>query len=271
MDNIVIFLGGGLTALTALLIKSILSKNKNENMVGGNYRNEIDLSRLSPKIYLKEKQFGKKINATIEKNIFQPVFENPLNAKKESPTDGVHITVPGLMPASNDIWEDKSNTVYYMPNDQKPHFHGDAPHHMAMFDINEVFHMNENRYFKTVNKQIKNYRNEPGIIDFNNGKSNTPVEVWIHWRIPYDKKEYPKLIVKKNSIIWWDFTNHHNLVIVDSEENYKNNKFKKSKEISTGKELNTLVTFMNKTGTFYFACTRYGHAKNGHKIKIHVI
>ena len=176
------------------------------------------------------------------------------------------------MPASNDKWEDNSDTIYYMPNDQKPHFHGDAPHHMNMFDIDKVYEMKARKYVKTANKKIAKYRNYEDIIKFNNGLPNTAVEVWIHWRIPYNKKEYPLLRVKKNSIIWWDFTKHHNLVIVNDENSYVNNNFKNSLIISEEpKKVNILVTFMNEIGTFYFACTKPEHAKFGHKITIEVI
>tara|TARA_B100001121_G_scaffold309453_1_gene336356 strand:+ start:20813 stop:21976 length:1164 start_codon:yes stop_codon:yes gene_type:complete len=233
---------------------------------------DIDLSNLKPDTKLRENDEGKSINSKIEKGIFTPVFKNPLNAKKLSPTRGVHISVPGLMPASNDTWKDDTNTVYYMPNDKKPHLHGDAPHHEAMFEIDEVFEMSQNKYFPTNNKQIVEYRNNKGIVDFNNGEANTPVEVWIHWRIPYNEKEYPMLIVRKNSIVWWDFTKHHNLFLLKNKIDYENNKFKNSIKISKDEnESQTLVTFMDKVGTFYFVCTVDGHAKMGHKIVIKVI
>lgn len=266
MEDLAVFLAAG---SIGLFLKNILNSKKNNIMCGGG-GNIIDLTELKPS-GKSEPLEGKTIYAKIEKGEFSPVFENPLKAKRLSPTSGVHISVPGLMPASNDTWEDGSNKIYYMPNDKKPHLHGDAPHHQAMFEIDEVYQMNEDKYFPTENKQIARYRNTQEIKDFNAGKNNTAVEVWIHWRIPYDKKEYPELIVRKNSIIWWDFTNHHNLFIVDNVDNYNNNNFGNSKEISRNKELNTLVTFMNKKGTFYFACTKPNHAKWGHKIKITVI
>ena len=159
-----------------------------------------------------------------------------------------------------------------MPNDKKPHLHGDAPHHEAMFEIDEVFKISENKYFPTKNKQIAEYRSNKGIVNFNNGKANTPVEVWIHWRIPYNEKEYPMLIVKKNSIVWWDFTKHHNLFLLKNKIDYENNDFKNSIKISKDKDISqTLVTFMDKVGIFYFVCTYGDHAERGHKIVIKVI
>ena len=51
------------------------------------------------------------------------MFENPLNAKKMSPTNSVHLVVPGLLPASNKSWINyNQNKMFYMPNDLKPHF-----------------------------------------------------------------------------------------------------------------------------------------------------
>ena len=235
---------------------------------------DIDLSNLTPDTTLQELEKDLTIYANKEKKKFTPVFKNPLNAKKISPTNGVHLSVPGLMPSSDSTWEDGTNTVYYMPNDKKPHLHGDAPHHEAMFEIDEVFKMSNRKYFPTKNKQIVEYRMKNGIINFNNGKSNTPVEVWIHWRIPYNKKEYPTLIVRKDSILWWDFTKHHNLFLLKKKIDYENNNFSNSIKVSKNKansESETLVTFMDKIGIFYFVCTVEGHAKMGHKIIIKVI
>ena len=56
-----------------------------------------------------------------------------------------------------------------MPNDKKPHLHGDAPHHQAKFDIDKVWLMSKNKYVKTSSKQIPEYRNKPGIVSFNKG------------------------------------------------------------------------------------------------------
>ena len=110
------------------------------------------------------------------------------------------------------------------------------------------------------------------MINFNNGNKNTPIETWINWRIPSDSKEYPNLKVRLNSIIWWDFSSSHNLAIVDKKNNYYNNKFTNSKIISKkANDRQTLVTIMDKVGTFYFACTVKGHAQVGHKILIQVI
>jgi hypothetical protein len=104
---------------------------------------------------------------------------------------------------------------------------------------------------------------------FNNGESSTPVETWIHWMIPYNKEEYPKLIVKKNSIIWWDYNNHHNLNFV-SEKSYNENKVDKNDILlpNENKKLQVKVTIMDTVGNFYFLCSVPGHAEDGHKIKI---
>ena len=241
---------------------------------GGSNKKIINLSNLKPTNSELSKDF--EIGSSIEKKKFYPMFLNPKDAKNASTTGTIHISVPGLMPAPNDSWKNYkvNNQVFYMPNDKKPHFHGDAPHHQAKFSIDKVWLMSKNKYKKVKNKQIKKYRNKPGIIDFNNGRSSTPVETWIHWRIPYDNKEYPKLIVRKNSIIWWDFTSMHNLMIVDNLEDYQDNKFNKKNTIklSTDKpDKETLITIMDKPGEFYFACTVQSHAQNGHKIIIQVI
>ena len=45
-----------------------------------------------------------------------------------------------------------------MPNDKKPHFHGDAPHHAAKFDINSVWIMSQNNYVSVKGKQIEQFR-----------------------------------------------------------------------------------------------------------------
>jgi hypothetical protein len=130
MNDILLFLISGITAV--LLKKNIYKINE---MFGGG-KEIIDLTKLQPNINKKEDKNGRTIYAKHEKGKVTPVFENPLNAKNISPTKGVHISVPGLMPASNDTWKDGTKTIYYMPNDKKPHFHGDAPHHMNIFDIN---------------------------------------------------------------------------------------------------------------------------------------
>ena len=204
------------------------------------------------------------------------MFLNPKDAKKASKSETIHIAVPGLMPASPDVWQNYKNKtkIFYMPNDKKPHFHGDAPHHSAKFLIDKVWLMSKNKYKKVKNKKIEEYRSKRGIKNFNKGKSSTPIETWIHWRIPYDYKEYPMLIVRKHSIIWWDFMSMHNLMIINNKKNYDNNIFndKNSIKISTDKsEKETLITIMDKVGKFYFACTIPSHAKYGHKIIIKVI
>ena len=234
----------------------------------------IDLTNLKPTNKENSKDF--EIKSKIEKKKFYPMFLNPEDAKKASSSKTIHIAVAGLMPASPDVWKNykNKNQIFYMPNDKKPHFHGDAPHHAAKFSIDQVWLMSKNKYKKVKNKQIEEYRSKRGIKNFNNGKSSTPVETWIHWRIPYDEKEYPMLIVKKHSILWWDFTRMHNLMLISNKKDYNKNIFNDSNSIKIStdkKDKETLVTIMDKTGIFYFACTVYGHAKLGHKIVIKVI
>ena len=236
--------------------------------------NLIDLTNLKPTNNLSSEPLV--INSKIEQKQFDPMFLNPKDAKAASKSSTIHLAVPGLMPAPPDYWKNYPihNQVFYMPNDKKPHFHGDAPHHAAKFDINGVWLMSQNNYVSVRGKQIEQFRGKKGIINFNQGLANTPVETWIHWRIPYDEKEYPSLKVKKDSIIWWDFTSMHNLMLINNENDYNNNVFNEnnSVKISTDqKDKETLVTIMDTVGTFYFACTVMNHAQQGHKIKIIVV
>ena len=116
----------------------------------------IDLSNLNPKEYLNTKP--KKIAAKYEEKIFTPMCLNPADAIEDSKSETVHLAVPGLMPASPDYWKNYHNRhqIFYMPNDKKPHLHGDAPHHQAKFDIDKVWLMSKNKYVKTSSKQIRN-------------------------------------------------------------------------------------------------------------------
>lgn len=239
-----------------------------------NKKNIIDLTNLNPTNTELSKDF--EIKSKIEKKKFYPMFLNPKDAKKASKSKTIHLAVPGLIPASPDVWKNykNKNQIFYMPNDKKPHFHGDAPHHAAKFSIDQVWLMSKNKYKKVKNKQIEEYRSKRGIKNFNNGKSSTPVETWIHWRIPYDDKEYPMLKVRKHSIIWWDFINMHNLMLINNKKDYDNNIFNSNNsiKISTDKpQKETLITIMDKVGKYYFACTILNHAKYGHKIVIKVI
>ena len=203
-----------------------------------------------------------------------PVFYSLDEALSASPSRGVHLIVPGLLPAPDGKWKTGSpHKIYYMPNDSKPHHHGDAPHHLVDWDISEVFEMKDMKWHSVENKRIQKYRNVKGILDFNKGLGNKPVETWIDWRIPHNKKQYPELIVKKNSIIWWDFYNTHNLGMVNTKRKYSVNDLSDVRVISknSDKKSQTLVTIMNKVGVYYFVCSVKGHAKLGHKIIIKVI
>ena len=64
------------------------------------------------------------------------MFENPLNAKKKSPTKSIHLVVPGLMPVLPETWKEYDENIY-MPNDFISHFHGSASHHEEM-DFNLI-------------------------------------------------------------------------------------------------------------------------------------
>lgn len=253
--------------------KYLLIKKK---QIGGSKSSNdmIDLTNIKPNIQLVEMD-SIEIKDSANK-LFKPMFENPLNAKKISPTDSVHLVIPGLMPAYDRGWKKYSKKkIFYMPNDFKPHFHGDAMHHMNMdgFSVNKVFSINDNKFVDVLNKKLEKYRQK--IINFNNGEESTPIETWIHWKIPYNEKEYPQLKVKKDSIIWWDFTNMHNLKLV-SKENYNNNKSNNNEDILiklNNNKLQIIVTIMNKIGTYYFLCSvgNGAHAELGHKITIQVI
>ena len=95
-----------------------------------------------------------------------------------------------------------------MPNDVKPHFHGAATHHLGDgFALNRAFIMSSESFVPT-EKELVAFRDK--IKGFSDGQANTPVETWIHWKIPTDEKEYPTLRVQKDSIIWWDHSDMHN-------------------------------------------------------------
>ena len=270
MDDLTTFiLGGFLLVYFKNLMKQKDSKDRIEMLGGGDV---IDLTNVKPNTAIEEDS-GKIVFDNVSTNKFDPMFEYPLNAKKFSPTNSVHLVVPGLMPAPDRVWKDySSDKIFYMPNDLKPHFHGDAQHHMTKggFEVSKVFSVKNKDFVNVPNKKLKTYRDK--ITDFNMGEASTPIETWIHWMIPYNQKEYPKLIVKKNSIIWWDFNKFHNLNYV-TEENYNNNKADANDFLIKldNKELQIIVTIMDKVGTFYFLCSIGQHAALGHKIIIEVI
>ena len=216
------------------------------------------------------------LNSTKDKMRFFPMFYSLDKALEASPTNGVHLIVPGLLPAPHGVWKTGDpEKIYYMPNDSKPHHHGDAPHHLVDWDIDEVFELNDMKWHDVEGKSIEKYRSKKEIVAFNAGENGTAVETWIDWRIPHDQKDYPHLIVKKYSIIWWDFFNTHNLGLVGSEDDFINNNLTTENLIQVSKEdekkSQTLVTIMNKRGTFYFVCSVKGHSEIGHKIIIKVI
>lgn len=213
--------------------------------------------------------------STKEEGKYFPMYKDYTKALEASPTGGIHLVIPGLLPAPNSSWKSDKNPegIWIMPNDSKPHHHGDAPHHLVEWDIDKAFELHDMKYHKTEDKKIEKYRKKSEIQSFYNGEGDSAIETWINWMVPYDQKDYPTLIVKKYSIIWWDFFNTHNLALIESEEEYTNNNFENALMVSeeSEKDSQTLVTIMNKRGTYYFVCTVKGHAELGHKIIIKVI
>ena len=121
-------------------------------------------------------------------------------------------------------------------------------------------------------KQLIAFRNK--IKGFSDGQAKTPVETWIHWKIPSDEKEYPTLRVQKDSIIWWDYSDMHNLSYVKSADRYKQNKSNSEDiliEDNVNEGMNIVATIMDKVGKFHFLCSVPGHAGLGHKIVIDVV
>ena len=236
--------------------------------------NIIDLTNLKPGTNLKKKKDGLKILTSIDER-FKPMFENPLNAKKKSPTKSIHLVVPGLMPVLPETWigYDKKK-IFYMPNDFTPHFHGSASHHEGDgFQLDRAFILSKKYFIKTT-KELKDFRNE--LEGFNNGEPETPIETWIHWKIPDNEIQYKDLKIRKNSILWWDFKDWHNLYYC-SKESFNNNKVDEEDkenikiEDNLNKGKNIVVTIMDQIGDYYFICSVPGHAESGHKIKITVV
>ena len=291
----------------------------------------IDLTNLKPNKTLEEKKDGLEILTSKKKKInFSPMFENPLNAKKKSPTKSIHLVVPGLMPVLPETWKEyDEKKIFYMPNDFIPHFHGSASHHEGNgFQLDRAFILSKKDFIET-SKKLKTFRDK--LEGFNNGEPETPIETWIHWKIPDNKIQYKDLKIRENSILWWDFDNNHNLFccseksfnngdsgtpietwihwkIPDNEKQYKDLKIRKnsilwwdfedwhnlyycSKEsfdknkvnkkdtenikiednLNKGKGKNIVVTIMDQIGDYYFICSVGNHAEKGHKIKITVV
>ncbi|MBT93203.1 MAG: hypothetical protein CMA60_00045 [Euryarchaeota archaeon] len=232
----------------------------------------LDLSVIEPHTAKSKKRVvltdGKPPN-----NVFSPMFDDPLSAKAASPSDSIHVVVPGLMPAPTEKWLNfASSKLFYMPNDVKPHLHGAASHHLGDgFKLNRAFLMSAEKFVQT-DKRLSRFREK--IADFNLGKSATPVETWIHWRIPTDANDYPTLQVRKDSIVWWDYSDEHALAYVKSKERYDKDESHKSDVLiddNVNQGMNIVVTIMDKVGEFYFNCPVPGHAGLGHKIIIRVV
>lgn len=236
----------------------------------------IDLTNLKPDKTFEENKEGLKIRTSKKKKKnFSPMFENPLNAKKISKTESIHLVVPGLMPVLPETWKEyDEKKIFYMPNDFIPHFHGSASHHEGDgFQLNRAFILSKKDFIET-SKKLKTFRDK--LEGFNDGKPETPIETWIHWKIPDNKIQYKDLKIRKNSILWWDFKDWHNLYYC-SENSFINNKVDEEDkenikiEDNLNKGKNIVVTIMDEIGDYYFICSVTGHAKNGHKIKITVV
>lgn len=267
--NIIIF------GLFTLIFNNVIKKKREQ--YGGSKQINLQYVIESKEINLIEinsTSNSKIVNSEIYAggNIFSPMFSNILEAVRYSPSNSAHLVVPGLMPIDEKWDSDDKNMIYYMPNDIVPHKHGKATHHSeGGFELDRVFLMSISK-FKSSTKKMPEYRLK--LNNFNNGFNNSPVETWIHWKIPKNKQPYSKLVVKKDSIIWWDFNNHHNLNLV-SEEDYSKNESKSNipiqDNLNTDKNMNIVVTIMDKIGIFYFLCSIGNHALKGHKIIIEVI
>ena len=211
---------------------------------------------------------------------YKPMYDNLQSAKEDSETNSVHLMIEGLMPDHGESFKGTSKQIFYMPNDKTGHKHGQASHHISSFNISSVFRLSTGTFKsvvdgKKIDKKIIPLRSNY-LKGFNNGENSTPVETWIHWKIPKQKEEYPKLKVKKNSVIWWDYTNHHDLNLVSKSSYDTNTKNEsdlliKNEEDNSGKDYNVIVTFMDKPGIYYFLCSIGRHAELGHKIIIEVI
>ena len=88
-----------------------------------------------------------------KKTKFFPMYTSVEEAVSASPTKGCHLVIPGLLPANGSRWKDPySNEMFFMPNDVKPHFHGDATHHNANFDIKKVYIMTNEKNLNIFNE-----------------------------------------------------------------------------------------------------------------------
>ena len=208
---------------------------------------------------------------------YSPVTHNIIESVKMSEVGNAHVLIQGLLPAPKlQLKGYDLNKVFYMPNNFTPHKHGAAQHHQALekFKVEKVFSVKRCDFDIITSKEeqisLSSYRRN--LKEFNEGKSNTAIETWIHWKIPSDELAYPELYCKVNSIIWWDMNTHHDLNFV-SEKNYRENKRGEGKELEgySAKDLKIILTVMDKPGTYYFLCSIGNHAERGHKIKIIVV
>ena len=289
MDNLKIFFLSGLVGVAIKKIYFDIFESYGNTISGGapidgqnGGSNEIDLTNVSPPIIEDENE--SKIFSNNKE--FSPMYQDIRNSSKVSKTKSSHLVVPGLMPAPASNWDEieDEKKIFYMPNDTTPHKHGEATHHLGKdgFKLNRAFILNDpinlsDNNFEASKKKLVKYREK--LNAFNMGQSNTPIETWIHWKIPSNKSPYPKLKVLKDSIIWWDYNQYHNLKLV-SKESYYNNKVDDSnlgvdindnivENVNMG--MNIVVTIASSPGTYYFMCTIPGHAQDGHKIIIEVI
>lgn len=292
MDNLKIFFLSGLVGVAIKKIYFDIFEKYGNTLSGGapiavepplaGGSNEIDLTNITPPRVENENE--SKIFSNNKE--FSPMYEDVRNSSNVSKTKSSHLVVPGLMPAPANNWDqiDDDKKIFYMPNDTTPHKHGEASHHLGKdgfkldraFILKDPINLSENNFEET-KKKLPEYRDK--LISFNEGGSSTPIETWIHWKIPSNNNPYPKLKVLKDSIIWWDYNKFHNLKLV-SKESYDKNKVDSSqigidindnisKNVSMG--MNIVVTIASSRGIYYFMCTVPGHAQDGHKIIIEVI
>lgn len=278
-NNLKIFYIGGLISIA---INNLLKKKEYYGSGGGASGSPIESDNVIDLTNFRQTIDGDSIGKIVKDTKdfeYLPMYSNLMNAKKDSETNSVHLMIEGLMPDHGESFKGTSKKIFYMPNDKKGHKHGQASHHTSTFNISSVFRLSTGKFEKIVDGEIIDKKIVPlrrnYLKEFNEGMNNTAIETWIHWKIPTKKEEYPKLKVKKNSVIWWDYTNHHDLNLVskgsyDTNTKNRNDLLIVNEKDNKGKDYNVIVTFMDKPGIYYFLCSIGQHANLGHKIIIEV-
>ena len=278
-SNLKVFYLGG---LLSIVINNLLKKKEyygRGGAVSGSYLNNDKTIDLTNFIQTKNGDSEGKTVKDSKDFEYKPMYNNLQSAKEDSQTNSIHLMIEGLMPDYGEFFKGTNKKFFYMPNDKAGHKHGQASHHTSTFNISSVFRLSTSTFEsvvdgKRIDKKIIPLRSNY-LKGFNDGENSTPVETWIHWKIPKQKEEYPKLKVKKNSVIWWDYTNHHDLNLVtknsyDTNTKNGNDLLIKNKKDNNEKDYNVIVTFMDKPGIYYFLCSIGRHAELGHKIIIEV-